>query len=618
MRRIAHDLPPKDIVRRKSELGILRHQLGLKRPSMPVRRLLENLSESFGKLAPCVLMSPLSVAQYLPAGRAAFDVVIFDEASQITTWDAIGAIARGRQTIVVGDPKQLPPTNFFGRADDEDEELPEIERDMPSILDEVAASGVPERRLDWHYRSRDEALIAFSNRFYYGGRLVTFPAPTTGGEALQFHKIDGTYARGQGGRVNHAEAGAVADMVRHRLTNWLELPEADRLTLGVITFNAEQQSLILDHLDALRRKNGKLEWFFSDDREEPVIVKNLENIQGDERDVMLFSVTFGPDAAGKLTMNFGPLNNSGGERRLNVAVTRARRELHIYSSIRAEDIDLHRTRAEGVRDLKAFLDYAERGSIALPAREEGSLGPAESPFEEAVAVSLRAKGWDVSTQIGVSGFRIDLGIVHPDRAGSYLCGIECDGARYHSSATARDRDKVRQSVLEGLGWRILRIWSTDWFKSRHSVTERIDRQIQHLLDEVRKSSESPQPEAATPPPEPPVHSLVSLRAEQPAAGETNEPSESKRAATDANPSIATHTPPLPKVASRFAEASTSNLETPTSLSSSPAEGLPLDAERFYDNEYSPVLRDLIVRIVQAEGPITAHGLARRLAQEQGW
>ena len=486
LRRVAHDLPGKDGVRRKSELGVLRHQLNLKRPSMPIRRLLESLPESFGKLAPCVLMSPLSVAQYLPAGRAAFDVVVFDEASQITTWDAIGAIARGQQTIVVGDPKQLPPTNFFGRADDQDEDLPDIERDMPSILEEVAAAGVPERRLDWHYRSRDEALIAFSNRFYYDGRLVTFPAPTTGSGALRFHKVDGVYVRGQGGRVNHREGEAVAEMVRQRLTSWLQLPTEDRLTLGVITFNSEQQSLILDLLDSMRRDNADLEWFFSQDREEPVIVKNLENIQGDERDVMLFSVTFGPDVQGKLTMNFGPLNNSGGERRLNVAVTRARREMHVFSSILAEQIDLGRTRAVGVKDLKTFLDYAERGPIALPAADQGSVGPVESPFEESVARALESRGWEVRTQVGVSGFRIDLGIVHPDRAGSYLCGIECDGARYHSSATARDRDKIRQAVLEGLGWSIIRIWSTDWFRNAATVNDRVHDELEQLLEADRK------------------------------------------------------------------------------------------------------------------------------------
>ena len=239
MRRIHHSLPARDGVPRKSELGTLRHQLGLQRPSMAIRTLLDNLSETFPKLAPCVLMSPLSIAQYLPAGQATFDVVIFDEASQITTWDAIGAIARAKQSIIVGDPKQLPPTNFFGRTDSGDEDDGSgggLMGDMPSILDEVATAGVPVRRLDWHYRSRDEALIAFSNHFYYDGGLVTFPAPTTDSEAVQFHKIDGIYARGAG-RTNADEAKAIAEMIRQRLTTWLKLPEEDRPTLGVITFN---------------------------------------------------------------------------------------------------------------------------------------------------------------------------------------------------------------------------------------------------------------------------------------------------------------------------------------------------------------------------------------------
>ena len=486
MRRIHHHLPDRGSVSRKSELGILRHQLGLKRPSMAIRPLLENLGEVLQKLTPCMLMSPLSVAQYLPAGQAAFDVVIFDEASQITTWDAIGTIARARQSIIVGDPKQLPPTNFFGRSDESDEygDTDGMIGDMPSILDEVAAAGIPTRRLDWHYRSRDEALIAFSNHFYYDGGLVTFPAPDTDSDAVRFHKIDGTYTRGAG-RTNAAEAKAIAQMILRRLTDWLTRPEQDRPTLGVITFNVQQQGLILDLLDKVRRDNPDLEWFFSEEREEPVIVKNLENIQGDERDVMLFSITFAPDTAGKLSMNFGAMNADGGEKRLNVAITRARSELHIFASLTHDQIDLSRTRAIGVRDLKTFLDYAERGPVALAARMEVSLAPAENPFEEAVADAFRAKGWEVRHQIGVSGFRIDIGIVNPDRAGAFLAGIECDGATYHSSATARDRDKVRQAVLENLGWNILRIWSTDWFRDPSAVVDRLHKRLEKLLEEDR-------------------------------------------------------------------------------------------------------------------------------------
>ena len=637
MRRIAHGLPTKEGVPKKSGLGTLRHQLGLERPSLPIRQLLACLPETFGKLAPCVLMSPLSVAQYLPADQASFDVVIFDEASQITTWDAIGAIARGRQTIVVGDPKQLPPTNFFGRANDDDEDLQEVERDMPSILDEVSAGGVPQHLLNWHYRSRDEALIAFSNHRYYGDRLVTFPAPRTRFDAIRFYKVNGTYARGQG-RVNQDEARKVAKTVRRLLTTWLAVPEAERQTLGVITFNAEQQSLILDLLDEIRRDNNALEWFFADEREEPVIVKNLENIQGDERDVMMFSVTFGPDFAGKLTMNFGPINGTGGEKRLNVAITRARRELHVFSSIQAEQIDLQRTRAVGVHDLKAFLDYAERGPIALPARDEGSLGPAESSFEEAVADALRAKGWEVRTQIGVSGFRVDLGIGHPDYAGRYLAGIECDGARYHSSATARDRDKIRQAVLEGLGWTILRIWSTEWFRNPSHVVDRIihpelarrldeDRQRTRAADEFKANEQATEAELtedsgddeemALPVPSEPEHDLMAENKEGTASKEKSSsglvvdldgssgtaPLSASEAGSDENT--------MPIAAARssvFAgEAADTHQDDDT-----------VDPDRFFDLEYTPVLRRLIHRIVYREGPITLHRLASRVAQEHGW
>ena len=446
--------------------------------------------------------------------------------------------------------------------------------------------------------------------------------------------------------MNEEEARAIAEMVKKLLKTWLTVPEDKRQTLGVITFNAEQQSLILDLLDETRRGDSELEWFFADEREEPVIVKNLENIQGDERDVMLFSVTFGPDLAGKLTMGFGAINGAGGEKRLNVAITRARRELHVFSSIRAEQIDLDRTRAVGVKDLKAFLDYAERGTIALPSRDEGSLGPAENPFEEAVADSLRTKGWEVRTQIGVSGFRVDLGVVHPDYAGSYLAGIECDGARYHSSATARDRDKVRQSVLEGLGWEILRVWSTDWFRNPSHVTDRIHLELARRLEEdqmIRATAEDEGVEQNTD-----AEMLVEPSDGQEIVQLPLSETEHDEAAEDAGAATAVEEK-LPRLfaglngtsdatlptnspsdggdgASLNAAASVSQTGSHVDPSSPTArevatthqEEVTADPERFFDLEYAPILRRLIHRIVERERLVTLHGLARRIAQEHGW
>lgn len=480
---LAHGLPPVQSVPRNSELGLLRHQMELQRPSRSIREMIGGMSGSFGKLAPCTLMSPLSIAQYFPPDQALFDVVIFDEASQITTWDAVGAIARAQQTIIVGDPRQLPPTNFFGRNED-DEEVAEHERDLESILDEAKAAGVPVRDLRWHYRSRNESLIAFSNAHYYQNRLITFPAPEVEDRAVRLVRVDGVYDRGKS-RTNRTEARSLTDDAVQRMKDWLKLPETSRPTLGIITFNAQQQALIQDLLDEARCHEPALEWFFAEDRIEPTIVKNLENVQGDERDVILFSITFSKDAAGKRTMDFGALNRDGGERRLNVAVTRARQELVVFSGFSADDIDTGRSKAVGVQHLKTFFDFAERGAIALPAQDKGSVGALESPFEEAVAAELTRLGWQLVPQVGISGFRIDLGVKHPDRAGAFLAGVECDGATYHSAATARDRDKVREQVLRGLGWNIVRVWSTDWWFDVNGATIRLHEALTAVLADSR-------------------------------------------------------------------------------------------------------------------------------------
>lgn len=475
-------LPAIDNLQRNSEWGTLRREITKKRQHLPLRQLLEETPSAVLRLTPCLLMSPLSIAQYLSANASSFDIVIFDEASQIPVWDAIGAMARGKQVVMVGDPKQLPPTNFFDRSDSSEGDSEDMEGDMESILDECLGASLPTRNLSWHYRSRHESLIAFSNHRYYDGGLVTFPSPVTDDRAVSFHLVKGQYEKG-GARINQPEAKAlVADLVAR-----LKSPgfRQQGLTIGVVTFNSEQQRLIEDLLDVERRKDPGLEHFFSEVELEPVFVKNLESVQGDERDIMYFSVTYGPDMAAAVSMNFGPLNRDGGERRLNVAVTRARHELRVFSSLRGDQMDLSRTKAVGVRDLKHFLEFAERGPRALAEARQGSVGDFDSPFESSVSAALGRKGWKVHTQIGASSFRIDLGVVHPDFAGRYLAGVECDGATYHRSATARDRDKLRELVLRGLGWEIVRIWSTDWWVDPGGTLERVHAKLTVLLESDR-------------------------------------------------------------------------------------------------------------------------------------
>lgn len=616
---LVHGLPTADAVPKNSELGRLRHQIGLQKPSSSIRDMIAAMPASFSKLAPCVLMSPLSIAQYLPTDQALFDVVIFDEASQIATWDAVGAIARGRQTIIVGDPKQLPPTNFFARGDDGDDDLPQHEKDLESILDEAWASGLPPRYLRWHYRSRSESLIAFSNWHYYENKLITFPGPVTQDQAVSLAYVPtGVYDRGKS-RTNPEEARAIVADICVRLKDWLLRPEAARPTLGVITFNVQQQALILDLLDDARRQNPDLEWFFAEDRVEPLIVKNLENIQGDERDVILFSITFSRDSAGKRPMNFGAINKDGGERRLNVAVTRARRELKIFSGLRADDIDLSRSKAVGVAHLKAFLDYAERGAIALPAQDSGSQGGFESPFETAVAARLERRGWQVISQVGVSGYRIDLGIKHPDHAGSYLAGVECDGATYHSSATARDRDKVREQVLTGLGWTILRVWSTDWWFNAEEAIERLHDALNVALEESRAAAASAESNVST----------------------SQVPDDLTSAEMEDFPAVATAVPadgpdmePQVEVGQPILDLTETFIETDAIRIASAEEGIvrsvydrfapadlsafKTDPDLFFEFSYRPVLQAMIEAVMDAEAPVKEEVLAQRVARAHGW
>lgn len=478
------------VVGAESEMGRLRRELARQRGHMPVRKLMQGLPTLLPKLKPCLLMSPLSVAQYLAADHSQFDVVVFDEASQIAVWDAVGVIARGKQLVVVGDPKQLPPTNFFGRSstDGDDSGDGQQVEDLESILDECLGAGMNRLTLKWHYRSRHESLIAFSNVNYYESELVTFPSPVTSDVAVRLQPVAGVYDRG-GSRTNRAEADAIVDAIEK---HYLKEGSAG-LTMGVVTFNQTQQNLIATLLEARRRSNAELDKVLAQKVPEELFIKNLENVQGDERDIILFSITYGPDAAGKVTMNFGPLNSEGGHRRLNVAISRARHGVVIYSTLKPEQIDLARVRAAGVRDLKHYLEFAKRGPRALVEQAVPTGLAPDSPFETAVIGLLRDKGWVVHPQVGCSGYRIDIGVVDPRAPGRYLLGVECDGATYHSAATARDRDRLRQHVLEGLGWRIHRIWSTDWWLDPQRELEKLVVKLEELAsqdpDQVAKEPE---------------------------------------------------------------------------------------------------------------------------------
>lgn len=453
-----------------SEMGILLRAIRSGGRGLSLRKLFEQVSGLLTRICPCMLMSPMSVAQYLDPKHALFDLVVFDEASQMPTSEAVGAMARGRNVIVVGDPKQLPPTSFFMNVSqgDTDDGVPE---DLESILDDCLAIGMPQTHLLWHYRSRHESLIAFSNRQFYENKLLTFPSPMERKSFVKWHPLEGYYDRG-GTKQNPAEAEAVVKEIIRRLRD----EELRRYSIGVVTFNAPQQTLIEDMLEEAFRRDPSLEEAASM-MEEPIFIKNLENVQGDERDVILFSVGYGPDQNGKVVYNFGPLNREGGWRRLNVAVSRARHEMHVFSTLRAEHLDAARTRAEGVRALRAFLEYAEKGisAIDLASAESAVSG---TGLETEIAKALKNQGYQVHVRVGASGFRVDLAVLHPENPNAYLLGILCDGNNYKAGKTARDREILLSQILHQLGWRILRVWSLDWLDNPDRELQRIVKAIE--------------------------------------------------------------------------------------------------------------------------------------------
>lgn len=563
------------------QMGFLRGEMAKQRRHKPIRQIMRAAGQMVQRIKPVLLMSPISIAQYLPPGAADFDLLLIDEASQVRPEDALGAIARCRQIVVVGDQKQLPPTSFFDRVagsdeeeygDEEEEIRTASATEMESVLTLCEARGLNPAMLEWHYRSRDPSLITVNNAEFYEHRLILPPSPVQNDPdfGLAFRRVPGIYSsrsRGDGRPgTNRIEAEAVARAVaEHARTR----PD---LSLGVVAFSKAQSDMLTEVLEIARREDAVLDAFLREGRAEDVFVKNIENVQGDERDVILISVGYGPsEANGRLaSMSFGPVNGEGGERRLNVLFSRARTRCLVFCSFDPNDIDTARTSRDGPRVLKRFLEFARSGQLAQPGV---SGAPADSAFEEDVAQVIRNMGYPCDHQVGSAGFRIDLGVRHPDQMGRYILAVECDGATYHSALWARERDRLRQDVLQGLGWQFHRIWSTDWFHRRHSEIDRLRAAL-----EKAALAEGPDYTGAN-------RDGLLLAQEQP------------------NTPIAPETvlPPPPELMAPAYEVSSFRVKS----TAEPHEAPML------------MLADLVAKIVDAEGPMHCDIVARRLAEAFG-
>ena len=558
-----------------SELGILQRAIRSNGRGVSIRRLFEQIPNLLPRLCPCMLMSPISAAQYLDPKREPFDLVVFDEASQLPTSKAVGALARGRNAVVVGDPKQMPPTSFFA-ADTVDEDNLDAE-DLESILDDCLALNMPQTHLLWHYRSRHESLIAFSNGCFYENKLYTFPSVNDRESKVSLVPVAGTFDRGKT-RQNMAEAQAVLEELKRRCHD----PELSRYSVGVVTFNISQQNLIDDLLAEACGNDSVLEqWAYGS--QEPVFIKNLENVQGDERDVILFSVGYGADQSGKVSMNFGPLNRAGGWRRLNVAVSRARAEMKVFSSLAPEQIDLSRSNAEGVAALRAFLEYAQSGRLEVDERALRYMHSEKTGIVETVCAVLEEKGYTTQCSVGKSAYKVDIGVVDPQRPGQYLLGILLDGENYGAAKTVRDREIAQIDVLNGLGWNILRIWTMDWWDNRKKELNRIF----DCLEKLEKQPSKPEvlPVVKPAPPQPPV-------GEQKIAGSV----------------IRTPEPPIPTVPKApqipLYEAALLRSEI-------------LSPEDFVQPMYTRQIQEKIQCVIAQEAPVCEALLIRRVVQSFG-
>ena len=555
------------------EVAILRREFEKRRRHMPIRKLMLAAGNAVQGVKPVFMMSPLSIANYVPPGSLKFDVVIFDEASQVKPVDALGALMRGKQAVVVGDTQQLPPTSFFdrmGEGDDDGEDF--VSADVESVLGLCRAQGIPVETLKWHYRSRHESLIALSNREFYGGDLVVFASPDFDRDqtGLRFrHLPNAVYENSR----NRDEAKAVAKAVMEHAE---KTPD---MTLGAAAFSAKQAEAIQDELEILRRQDTSQEGFFNAHPHEPFFVKNLENVQGDERDVIFISVGYGRNRAGAVSMRFGPLNNEGGHRRLNVLITRARRRCEVFTNLQSQDIALDRTQSRGVAAFKAFLQYAETGVMPADAPSESGRDFG-SPFQKALADSIRERGYEVHEEVASGGRFIDIAVVDPNRRGRYALGVEFDGAAYHSARWARDRDRLRDQVLEGLGWRLHRVWSTDYFANPEREVDKVEQAI--------------------------------LRATSVSAQDANAPPTAARDGEDDNdpPPPAAESEPRPPEIER--ENAPTETDDRAALYETASPRIALGWYELHEVPYTYLI-DAIEEIVRAESPIHQEEVARRIA-----
>ncbi|MEV6679418.1 DUF3320 domain-containing protein [Streptomyces erythrochromogenes] len=562
--------------------SLIRREAEKKTRHMAVRELLGKAREVVQAVKPCFMMNPLSVSQYLPADYR-FDVVIFDEASQVRPGDAVNCVYRGHSLVVAGDEKQLPPTSFFDstvgdESDEYDEGVPDA---FESLLHACKAGAMRELPLRWHYRSRHEDLITFSNRSFYGNGMVTFPGAAERGPdiGVEFFKADGCYDKGRR-RDNRREAEAVAQRVLHHFDT------RPGRSLGVVALSQAQATAIDECVQQARLARPDLDHCFTEDRLAGFFVKNLESVQGDERDVMIMSLGYGPDERGVLGLNFGPINREGGWRRLNVAVTRARFRVEVVASFHGSQ--LKDGPNESVQHLKRYLEYAETGPAVLARDTVVADAEPDSPFEESVLAVLRDWGYQVQPQVGVAGYRVDLGLRHPAAQGSFALGIECDGAMYHSSRAARDRDRLRQQVLEDLGWTLHRIWGTDWYRNRPEA----ERRLKEAVETAVTTDPFARPEAVRLP-----------DGGAPATHVTPAETRSQGPRPEPERILLVDRAPVREWSTRYVLAEV-GIDT-------------WAAPEFHTPEARPLLRKVLAQIIEAEGPIHQDLLVQRAREVWG-